>query len=196
MEPFTNGGQTISSFSNAVWDANSNTLSLSAGGQAGNIKPIVVPLYVDKQAPRRWWQYGFDQDNYWISLTGFHVNGVDDAFDLRSLTSGTSTYFYLIYWPGYNPGSNDLYAPVFLNAAQTALELKYGAAPATPNFTTDGRAIFTLLGNYGTYPLTGPARLTRDQLLIPEGYYFVQISETEYDMVSAADGLAWVNWIW
>ena len=192
---FTNGSQSISSFSNAVWDASTNTLSLSAGGQAGTIKPIVVPLYVDKQAPRSWWQYGVVNQNYWISLTGFHVNGVDDAFNIRSLTSGTSTFYYLIYWPEYDPG-NDLFAPVFLNAAGTALELKYAAAPATPTFTADGRAVFTLLGNYGTYPVTGPARLTRNQLLIPEGYYFVRLSETEYDMVSAADGKAWVRWEW
>ena len=87
-----------------------------------------------------------------------------------------------------------MFAPVFINAAGTALELRYGAAPATPSFTAGGLAKFTLLGNYGNYPANGPAALSRNQLLIPEGYYFVQTGETSYDMVSAANGKAWITW--
>jgi hypothetical protein len=100
----------------------------------------------------------------------------------------------LIYWPDYDPGVNDLFAPVFINTAGTGLELQYAAAPRKPQFTADGRAIFTLLGNYGAYPSTGPAALTRSQLLISQGYYFVQTSETTYDMVSASNGKAWITW--
>jgi hypothetical protein len=91
---------------------------------------------------------------------------------------------------------NDLFAPLFINDAGNALTLLYGAAPDTPQFTGDGKAIFTLLGNYGTYPSSGPARLSRNQLLIPQGYYFIQTSPTSYDMVSAADARAWITWQW
>jgi hypothetical protein len=187
-EPFVNGSQTLSGFNNITWDG--NALTVSSGGQTGTITPIVVPLYVDTQAPERWWQTAFATDSYWYSFPAFHVNGKEDGYNLESLAS----YYYLIYWPGYGTG-NDLFAPVYINAARTGLELRYGAAPAKPAVTADGRAVFTLLGNYGTYPFAGPARDARNQLLIPEGYYFVQVSDTQYDMVSAKDGLVWISWI-
>jgi len=188
-QPFVNGNLTITSFTNAVW--NGTSLTVSAGGKTGVIAPTVFPLKVDLTAPRNWWQYAIDNANtYWISLQGFHVNGVDDAFGITTL----DRYYYLIYWPEYEPG-NDLFAPVFVDSTGTSLELHYGAAPATPTFTTDGLAKFTLLGNYGPYPTTGPAALSRDQLLIPEGYYFVKTGETSYDMISAKDGKAWISWV-
>jgi len=115
---------------------------------------------------------------------------VEDGFGIRTLPN----YYYLIYWPDYNPGNNDLFAPVFLNAAGNGLELLYGAAPDKPQFTGDGRAIFTLLGTYGTYPSAGPAALSLTQLLIPQGYYFIQTGPTTYDMVSASDAKAWISW--
>ncbi|MGZ8517903.1 MAG: SH3 domain-containing protein, partial [Chitinophagaceae bacterium] len=73
------------------------------------------------------------------------------------------------------------------------LELQYGTAPV-PNFTTDGRAVFNQLGNYGPYPATGPAGLSRALLYNPAGFYFVQTSATTYDMVSAFDGKSWISW--
>jgi hypothetical protein len=96
-----------------------------------------------------------------------------------------------VYWPNYDPG-NDLFAPVFINAAGNGLELLYGAAP-TAQFTSDGRAIFTNLGFYGPYPTTGPVRQSLNQLLLPQGYYFVQTSPVTYDMVSSTDAKAWIT---
>jgi len=49
-------------------------------------------------------------------LKGFHVNGVDDAFGIQSLTAARLHYFFLLYWPKYAT-SNDFFGPVFLNAA-------------------------------------------------------------------------------
>ncbi len=195
--PFVNGSQTISGFSNISWDQASETISLSVNGNAATITGIVVSLKVDLTAPKRWWDYAINNDSlYWISANGFHVNGVDDAFGIRSLTSGTSTYYYLIYYPKFDV-ANDLFAPVFLNAAGTAVTLAYGTAPAAPpTFTADGRAIFVQLGNYGPYPSTGPAGRSRTLLYNSAGYYFVQTGATTYDMVSAADGKSWITWEW
>lgn len=194
--PFVNGSQTISGFSNISWDQASETISLSVNSNAATITGIVVPLKVDVAAPKRWWDYAINNDSlYWISVNGFHVNGVDDAFGIRSLTSGTSTYYYLIYYPKFDTG-NDLFAPVFLNAAGTAVSLAYGTAPALPTFTADGRAIFVQLGNYGAYPSTGPAGRSRTLLYNSAGYYFVQTGATTYDMVSASDGKSWITWEW
>jgi Domain of unknown function (DUF4302) len=192
LTPFNTGSQTINGLEIISWDAANFLLNVKANGTPAIIAGATQPLKIDLTAPQRWWQYAISNGGvYWISLDGFHVNGVDDGFGIKTLTR----YYYLIYWPGYDPGNNDLFAPVFINTAGNGLELQYGAAPNTPQFTGDGRAVFTLLGNYGTYPSTGPAALTRSQLLISQGYYFVQTGPASYDMVSATDAKAWINWV-
>lgn len=196
--PLVNGSQTISGFKDISWNPATETINLIAANTVSTITGIVVPLKVDAGAPRRWFDYAINNGNsYWISAQGFHVNGVDDAFGVQSLTSGTNTYLFLLYWPRVT-ASNDFFGPVFLDATGTTADIFYGTAP-TPNFTTDGRAVFIQLGNYGppnfqTYPTSGPAALTRTQLYNASGYYFVQTSATTYDMVSAGDGKAWITW--
>ena len=191
VTPFDTGSQTINGFEIVGWNAGNFTLNIKVNGTAATIAGATQPLKVDLAAPQRWWQYAVSNGGlYWFSQNGFHANGVEDGFGIRTLPN----YFYLIYWPDYDPGNNDLFAPVFINAAGNGLELQYAAAPDKPQFTGDGRAIFTLLGNYGTYPSTGPAALTRTQLLIPQGYYFIQTGPTTYDMVSALDAKAWISW--
>lgn len=194
VNPLVIGNLTIKSLDNILWDQASQTISLSTNGAAATITGIVVPLKIDVDAPRRWWDYAINNGNtYWISADGFHVDGVDDAFGIKSLATAGNTYYYLIYWPEYDVG-NDLFAPVFLDPTQTSLTLLYGTAPSTPTFTADGRAIFVRLGDYGTYPRTGPATLSKTLLFNSSGYYFVQTSPTSYDMVSAANGRSWITW--
>jgi hypothetical protein len=190
VTPFTAGSQTINGLEIVSWDAGNSILNVKVNGTATTISGATKPLKVDLAAPQRWWQYAVSNNGYWISLNGFHVNGTEDAFGIKTL----SNYYFLVYWPDYNTGSNDLFAPVFINAAGNGLELLYGAAPNKPQFTADGRAVFSLLGTYGAYPSTGPAKQTLNQLLIPQGYYFVQTSATSYDMVSATDAKAWITW--
>ncbi|MEO6455502.1 MAG: DUF4302 domain-containing protein [Ginsengibacter sp.] len=192
--PLVNGAQIISGFSNITWDPATETISLTVSSTAATITGVVVPLKVDIGAPKRWYDYAVNNGGvYWISANGFHVNGVDDAFNITSLVSGANTYYYLIYWPEY-AATNDFFGPVFLNAARTGLTLVYGTAPRIPTFTTDGRAIFVQLGNYGTYPASGPAAQSKALLYNSSGYYFVQTSETTYDMVSASNGKSWLTW--
>ena len=191
VTPLATGTETISQIEIVGWDNATSTINVKVNGNASTIAGNARPLAVDLNAPRRWFQQAVNDGEYWFSQNGFHVNGVDDAFNIKSLDK----YYYLIYWPSYAPGSNDLFAPVFINAAGTSLELLYGAAPRVAQFTTDGRAIFSLLGNYGSYPTTGPAAQSRAQLLSPQGYYFIQTGQNSYDMVSATDAKAWVSWI-
>jgi len=190
ITPFNTGSQTINGLEIVSWDATNSILNVKVNGAASSIAGAIQPLKIDLTAPSRWWNYAINNGGiYWISINGFHVNGVDDAFGISALAK----YYYLIYWPQYDTG-NDLFAPVFLNDAGTGLTLQYGAAPNTPQFTVDGRAIFTLLGTYGTYPASGPSAQSLNQLLLPQGYYFVQTGSTTYDMVSALDAKAWVTW--
>ncbi|ANE53673.1 DUF4302 domain-containing protein [Flavisolibacter tropicus] len=190
--PFNTGSEVVNLIIINSWDGTNYILNVSINGTATTIAGAARPLVVDAAAPRRWWQDAANIDAYWITQDGFHVNGVDDAYGLKTLDT---KYYYFIYWPAYDPGSNDLFGPVFIDAAGTGLELRYGAAPNIPQFTSDGRAVFTLLGNYGPYPTTGPAAQTRTQLLSSQGYYFVQTGDRSYDMVSAADSKIWVSWV-
>ena len=187
--PLINGGQTITGFSDIAWNEAGQNLTLKSGSQSGIIAGGIQPLKVDLTAPQRWWQTAMNNEAYWESFAGFHANGVDDAFGINTLGS----FYSLIYWPEYDPDV-DLFAPVFVNSAGTGLELKYGAAINTPEFTADGRAVFTILGAYGAYPNTGPAAQSLIQLLIPQGYYFIQTTATSYDMVSALDAKTWITW--
>ena len=192
--PLVDGSTTISGFDNITFNQPASTLNLTVGGTAATITGIVKPLKVDVNAPLRWWQYAFNNANgYWYSFNGFHVDGVDNAFRLDTLISSGLPYYYLIYWPKFGP-TNDLFAPIFLDAPANSLSLEYGSAPRTPIFTGDGRAIFTELKEYPPYPTVGGAALSRDLLYDPTGYYFVQTGPKTYDMVSAANGRSWVSW--
>jgi len=199
ITPFVNGAQTISGFNNITWNASAQTVNLIINNAAATITEIVVPLKVDVNAPKRWYDYAYNNGRaYWVSFSGFHVNGVDDAFGIRSLKIGDSTFYQLIYWPKVS-SSNDFFGPLFLDAAQTGVDIFYGTPPRIPTFTADGRAVFVPAGEYGPpnflpYPTTGPATLTRTLLYNSSGYYFVQTSETSYDMVSAQDGKSWITW--
>ena len=197
--PLVNGSQTISGFDNVRWNQATGTLNLTTGSAAATITGIVMPLKVDLTAPRRWWQYAPDNGGLWISRNGFHVNGIDDAFGIKSLTSGNSLYYALVYWPKAAT-SNDVFGPFFVNTAQDSLVTPYLNAPGFPNFTTDGRAIFVDLGDLGPpffipYPTTGAAAQSKTFLYDPNGYYFVQTSAVTYDMVSAGDGKSWISWL-
>lgn len=187
--PLINGSQTINGFSDISWNEVNQSVSLKSGNSAGVIAGAVKPLKTDVNAPQRWWQKAVNDEAYWESFAGFHANGVDDAFGINTL----GKFYSLILWPEYEAG-NDLFAPVFINAAGTGLELRYGAATGTPEFTADGRAVFSLLGAYGPYPSSGPSAQSLIQLLIPQGYYFIQTSGTSYDMVSALDAKTWITW--
>lgn len=198
-DPLVNGSQIISGLSGISWNQGTETINLTADGTAGTVTGIVTPVKVDVDAPHRWWQYAVSNANgYWQSFNGFHVNGVDDALGLNSLTSGTHVYYALFYWPDVN-NNNDAFGPLFLNATRDTLLLDYVNAPGFPNFTSDGRAVFVNLGDYGPpnflpYPTAGPAAQSKVLLYNSSGYYFVQTSATTYDMVSAADGKAWITW--
>jgi hypothetical protein len=186
--PFNTGTQTLNGLEIVSWDAANAVLNVKVSGTATTISGATKPLKVDLSAPQRWWQTAASSGGYWISFDGFHVNGVNDAFNLKSIPN----YYFVVYWPNYNPGSNDLFAPVFINAAGNGLELLYGAAPRA-QFTADGRAVFTNLGFYPPYPSSGPARQSLNQLLLPQGYYFVQTGSSSYDMVSSTDAKAWIS---
>ncbi len=186
------GNQNITGISNISYNPSNQLISCTVNNTAATISSVTVPLKVDVNAPRRWWNSPAN-GSYWFSFSGYHVNGVDDAYHLDTLTATGFSYYYLIYWPKYDT-TNDLFGPVFLDVSANSLTLEYGSAPNTPAFTSDGRGVFTELGTYGSYPATGPAANSAIKLYNSRGYYFVQTSQNTYDMVSALDGRSWISW--
>ncbi len=190
---FTDGTTTISSFKNITWNGTATTLSLTVNGTASTIYGLGKPIKDDPDAARRWWQYALDQDLYWASTRGFHVNGVDDAYNITKITN----FYYLIYFPQYGTsgGTNyDLLGPV--KVVNNALTLPYGLGYSPPSFSSDGRVSFPLLGTLGTIPAADSVAVARTRIQFSEstGYYLVPINSTTYDMVNAKDGKAWITW--
>jgi hypothetical protein len=187
------GDRIITGLTDMTWDEANTRLSFKVNGASAHIIGLGKPINPDLDAPRRWWQTMATAEEYWLAWDGFHKNGIDDYFGLNQLDE----YVFLIFWPEYNTSGGityDLVAPVKFNGVQ--LRLEYGHAYRKPNFTSDGRAIFSFLGTLPTIPSSDSAAVngTRLQFMEPEGYYLVQTGPQVYDMVNAKDGLAWITW--
>lgn len=190
---FSDGTNTISSLNNISWNAGTTTMSFTVNGTASSIVGSGQPIKVDLDGPRRWWQYALDQGGYWTSDAGFHVNGVDDAYGITKITN----FYFLLYWPRYGTSGGTNYdLSGYVKVVNNALSLAYGPAFRQPTFTGDGRIIFPYLGTLGTVPTADsiPVAKTRIQFSDASGYYMVRLDSTTYDMVSAKDGKAWINW--
>ncbi|MEO6328473.1 MAG: DUF4302 domain-containing protein [Ginsengibacter sp.] len=192
--PLQTGTQTIKEFTAITFSASSQIISLKVNNQSATITQIVVPLNVDVNAPRRWYNQPVYPREDWISEKGFHVNGVDDAYNVNSLTSGSFPYSYYIYEPKFGP-NYDFFGPIFYDGASQSYTIEYGTAPVITSFTPDGRAVFLYLGDLGAHPASGPAAQTRAALYTAKGFYFVQTGDNSYDMVSATDGKSWITWV-
>lgn len=196
--PVVNGGKTINGFAITGFNTTTGTLQVRVNDIDATIAGAIRPINPDVQAGRRWWQWGALAQTYWFSRDAFHVNGVDDAYGVKTLKTDTSQYYYFTYWPGIQPSSGssfDALVPFYYEPAINALDFTYGTA-ARPSFQSDGRVIFSLQGDLtvGPYPTTGPAFNTKTQLYSTNGYWFVQTGENSYDMVSAKDAKAWITW--
>ncbi|MBO9203165.1 MULTISPECIES: DUF4302 domain-containing protein [Niastella] len=197
--PVVNGNTTINGFTIIGFNTTTNSIQVRINNSDATIAGAIRPVSPDVQAARRWWQWGADAQSYWYSWNGFHVDGVEDAFNLKSLKTDSSQYYYLTYWPGVKPqtgASFDALIPFYYIPRIDDIDFIYGTAPK-PTFQTDGRVTFSLLGDLtvGPYPTSGPAFKTKDQFYNSNGYWFVQTGESSYDMVSAKDAKTWVTWV-
>lgn len=194
-EPFNTGTTVIPGINFITWNAGTQTMNVSINNTNGTISNAGRPLKIDVNAPQRWWQTFYGQDTYWISVNGFTVNGVQDAFKIRSIPN----FYYLGFWSffGTSSGVNyDLLGFIKINEERTSLVLPYGSAYfSPPEFTSDGRVVFSWLGTLGTVPSdeNTPYQNTSVQMEDPEGYYLIPTGPGKYDMVSR-NGQAWITW--
>jgi hypothetical protein len=198
LEPFNTGTALIPGINFQSWNAGALTMNVSVNGTNTTIANAGGPLKLDVNMARAWWQYSFDQENYWFSVFGFTVNGVRDAYKVRSIPN----LYYLGYWAWFNTDPNtqiqyDLLGFIKINQAGTSLELPYGAAYMRPTFTSDGRIIFSLYGALGDIPFAEQSIFanTASRMLDPNGYYLLQTGDLTFDMVSR-DGKSWITWQW
>lgn len=189
--PLVNGSQTINGFTNVTWNANTSQIGVTSGSLKGTIVGAIKPLSVDLAAARRWWQTPIESGGYWESASGFHLNGVDDAFKVQDLKEGEAVFYSYIYQPAAD-GNVDLFGPIFYENG--GVTLFYGHGPGRPTFASDGRIIFSQTATYGKLPTTGPVVESAKLLYEPSGHYLIQTSETTYDMVSAKDAKSWISW--
>ncbi|MFT3747549.1 MAG: DUF4302 domain-containing protein [Agriterribacter sp.] len=194
-QPFPAGTTLVNGFFDPVWSNATQTINGNVGnGTNASIKGVIKPQVLDTEAPRRWWQRMVDEDGYWVSLTGFHVDGVDDAYGL----TGIENFVALSFFPKFGTSSGITYDLAgYLMDEDGTLTLSFGTAFRAPTFTADGRIRFgSYLGDLGDIPddAIDPYVNTATKMLESNGYYLVQISEDEYDMVSVSNARAWIHW--
>lgn len=194
-DPIVNGSATIPGFSITNFDAGSQIMNVTVNGTAATISGFSTPVNPDvKDASNRWWQHGAASDYYWITFDGFHVNGVDDAYNLKSLKNDTAVYYFLLYKP--NTNGIDAFFSIYRDTLDNSIDVESGSW-VTMNITTStGRARFNEYQIRTAWPVTAPATDTRTQMFNTNGYYFVQTSSYTYDMVSVSDAKIWMTWYW
>jgi Domain of unknown function (DUF4302) len=192
-QPFTHEGLSISTLQGLQFIPDSRHLTLTINNEAATIQEAAQPVKVDVQGARNFFNSATG-NNYWVSETGFTVEGVPDAFKIRSLPN----FIFLALWPLFgNPDNEtaDLLAFVKPNAAGDALVIAYGPFAAS-QVTAEGRIVYKDENQVrGQVPPGEEAAVTATKQLWtqPEGFYVVWTGNTTLDLVSARDGKAWLS---
>ncbi|SFE06478.1 protein of unknown function [Chitinophaga sp. CF118] len=181
--PFSDGKQNISAFENITWDAPGQALKFKVNNADATINGVIKPLVVDNTAGKRWWNYVADIGSYWVSLDGFHVDGVDDAYGIKN----TPGFQFMFYYPNWNTN---------LDAGAVFTSSAFGPG-LTARFNTNGTVVFTNTATIGTTPASATTAVTNitNKYTEPTGFYFVQTGELSYDMVNAKDARSWITWL-
>ncbi len=192
LNPIVAGSQTVKNIGKIVFDNSTATATVEVNGTAGTLAGAIASIRTDTTAPYRFWKYSSDQNNYYRSGTGFHVNGVDDAFGGGKVAN----YYYVLFWANYNPAYDAFAANVggsLIGPATTRPPAPYTPSATASYFTVDGKIVFRVLGTFGSATSVFNTTM-RTQIASASGYYLVQLGPASYDMVSALDAKAWIRW--
>jgi hypothetical protein len=121
------------------------------------------------------------------------VNGVDDAFHVRSIPG----FAFLLFWPAFGTQAGITYdLQGYVTQQPGGLSLDFGSAWLPPQFTADGRVIFHIYGTLGDIPAAATTAFdnTNAAMADTNGFYLVQTGASRYDMVSAKDARSWITW--
>ncbi|WP_026462209.1 DUF4302 domain-containing protein [Adhaeribacter aquaticus] len=189
---FTAGGVSITTLSNVQYNATLRRISFNANNTAGSIQESARPARIDAQAARNFVNLATG-DDYWIAEAGFTINGKIDSLKIAEIPN----FYFMVVWPKFGASgftSYDLMGYIFLDPGQSQAYIGYGTA-ATPTVTQDGRLVYTEFGTLGTVPPADEPKVTamKNIWTDPQGFYVVQVSSTQIDLVSAKDGKTWLN---
>lgn len=195
VSPFNTGSLVINDLRNPVWTQATNTLDITLGTTTGKITGAIAPLKNDLGAPAAWWNYSVATGDFYYSLLGFHVNGVDDFYNVRA----TPNYVFMLFWAQYGASgglSYDAFCGAFSTGAlvgPATFSPTTASSPTTSTFTADGKIIFRQIGSFGSGTVFNSAAF-RAQVVEPNGYYLIKVGDHDYDMVSAKDARSWISW--
>jgi hypothetical protein len=197
--PVVNGSVSIPGFSITSFDAGTQVMGATVNGTAATIAGATTPLNPDvSSAAERWRQQSVSSGNYYISFDGWHSNGVDDAYGIKSLKNDTAEFYALLY--AANSDGADVFVNFYLDSADNELVLMNGSVVRKNRVGNTGLNNFTEIRAHPRaeepWPTSGAAALTRSQMYNTSGYYFVQSSSYTYDQVSIADPRIWITWYW
>jgi hypothetical protein len=196
----TIGTKTVTEIKDLQFNQAAGTISATINGEPAVFKPVGMPIKFDPTAAQRWKQYAIDNADIWFSVYGWHANGVDDALGLTRLAPGYGGTIYApkeagyLGWTAgdlagiYHSGGSGLRTTSF-NSTINAGIIRFTTQAASVGL---GPALPTAVNNL----VVGTGNTFRGYMMDPAGYYLVQTGPEAYDMVSAGDGLKWINWVW
>ncbi len=99
--PVQVGTQKISGLQNIVWNATTSTATVKVNGVTTTISGAIAPLFYDPNGPFNWYFTALNAGGLYFSNNGFHVDGVDNAFRLDTLSFSGIPYSSYLYFPGF-----------------------------------------------------------------------------------------------
>jgi hypothetical protein len=185
FSPLVVGSTTITGLNGVSFDAATGFISASTnGGATLQIKEAIAPLNYDATVAARFLAnpvYGTYSECY----TGFTVDGVVDAYGVRTIPD----FFSIDYYPKITGQA--------YGAVRFWLSTAYGAfGPAIiPTVSADGKISYVQDGDYGTPPVAIQPIITNvtNNFLKQGGFYVIQTDTKVYDMVAVADARSWIT---
>lgn len=184
-DPLVVGSATVTSVNGVSYDTATGFINASAsGGTALQIKEAITPLFYDQTVAARFLANPI-HSTYSENYNGFTVDGVVDAYNVKTIPNFVSIDFY------------HKIAGQTYGAMRFWLGTGYGAyGPAVvPAVSGDGKISYTLAGSYGNPPTAiAPiiANVTNN-FIKQGGFYVIQTDTKVYDLVAAADARSWIT---
>ncbi|NOW93571.1 DUF4302 domain-containing protein [Mucilaginibacter sp. SG564] len=177
----------ITSIGKIAGDTTSHTVSLTVNGSATQVKEAITPLKYDLTAAKAFHNNPANSNTYWESNTGFTVDNVVDAFNLRSIFS---EFVYRLY--SFDQGTTYDRLGFFTDNGYSA-----GDPAVIAKFPASGTIVFTYFGSFNGAALPASAKpivtATTNKFLDPNGFYVIQTGAKTYDLVNATNARAWMS---
>jgi hypothetical protein len=185
--PVQVGTQTLTGLQNVVWNSSTGTATVKVNGIGTTLTGVTAPLFYDPNSAADWYLSALNAGGLYLSNNGFHIDGIDDAFQLDTMTFNGAPYFTYVFYPGLiNSGALDLFSP-FFNTYPDYLSATQSGGDA------NGIAYFSIFTN--GLPMPNAVNAMDSVEGDPNGYYLILKEDgTSYDQVNTTDAKTWISW--